>query len=288
MCKNVKILVACHNEECSYPNLDIYMPIHVGKAISSINLGIQGDNDGDNISSKNPYYCELTAIYWAWKNLKNVDVIGLCHYRRYFDFHSQCRPFFSYTSYPRSESQILDFSINDEVLHKVNKGAVVVAKAESMRCTLKQNYCTVHYSKDLDAVETILGELDEDKYLQAYYDVIERGYKLSPYNMFIMKWTDFDSYCTWLFSLLERIENNTDISSYSKYQKRIYGFLAERLLNVWIYAENKVIIEKPIILLKDNDLIHNKLGPRKIFRELKRNVYCKIINCIYKRTHDYL
>ena len=84
----VKILVCCH-KEAYVPNDDIYLPIHVGKAISKKDLGFQGDDEGDNISYKNPHYCELTALYWAWKNLRNVDYIGLCHYRRYFDFRTK-------------------------------------------------------------------------------------------------------------------------------------------------------------------------------------------------------
>jgi hypothetical protein len=52
---------------------DIFMPVQGGKAISDIDLGIQGDDTGENISAKNPYYAELTILYWAWKNLKNVD-----------------------------------------------------------------------------------------------------------------------------------------------------------------------------------------------------------------------
>ena len=82
----VKILVACHKKDVmatQYP----YEPIHVGKDLHlDIDLGIITDNTGDNISNKNASYCELTAMYWAWKNLKDVDVIGLCHYRRYFSF----------------------------------------------------------------------------------------------------------------------------------------------------------------------------------------------------------
>ena len=66
------------------PKNILFLPIQVGRAISSVDLGIQGDDTGDNISWKNRNYCELTALYWAWKNLKEVDIIGLCHYRRYF------------------------------------------------------------------------------------------------------------------------------------------------------------------------------------------------------------
>lgn len=79
----IKILVAQHKEAKVYAN-DVYIPIQVGKALSQIDLGIQGDNTGDNISDLNPFYCELTAQYWAWKNLSDVEYIGLCHYRRYF------------------------------------------------------------------------------------------------------------------------------------------------------------------------------------------------------------
>ena len=84
--KKIKILVAYHKDDI-FPLEDVYFPIHVGKSISSIDLGIQGDDDGENISNKNPFYCELTAIYWAWKNIK-ADYYGLCHYRRYISFSS--------------------------------------------------------------------------------------------------------------------------------------------------------------------------------------------------------
>ena len=89
--RNVKILVCCHKRDVMATE-EPYMPIHVGKALHpDVDLGIQGDDTGDNISLKNSSYCELTGMYWAWKNLKGVDVIGLCHYRRYFDFYGQCR-----------------------------------------------------------------------------------------------------------------------------------------------------------------------------------------------------
>ena len=80
---NIKILVAAH-KQCEMPKDDVYLPIQVGKALHpDLDLGYQPDNEGENISTKNPYYSELTAIYWAWKNLK-ADYVGLAHYRRHF------------------------------------------------------------------------------------------------------------------------------------------------------------------------------------------------------------
>lgn len=84
----VKILVACHKADPNIRQDDIYMPIQVGKALHpELDLGFQCDNTGDNISEKNGSYCELTALYWAWKNLKDIDYIGLCHYHRYFSIY---------------------------------------------------------------------------------------------------------------------------------------------------------------------------------------------------------
>lgn len=61
---------------------NMYLPIHVG-CEGKKKLGFQGDNSRENISVLNPYYCELTGLYWAWKNLE-CDYLGLAHYRRYF------------------------------------------------------------------------------------------------------------------------------------------------------------------------------------------------------------
>ena len=64
------------------PRDEMYLPLHVG-CEGKENIGFQGDNTGENISTKNPNFCELTGLYWAWKNL-DAEYIGLVHYRRHF------------------------------------------------------------------------------------------------------------------------------------------------------------------------------------------------------------
>lgn len=81
--KRTKIIVSYHQPEKVFRN-EVFMPIQVGKEASKYDLGFPGDNTGENISEKNIFYCELTGVYWAWKNLKDADYIGLCHYRRCF------------------------------------------------------------------------------------------------------------------------------------------------------------------------------------------------------------
>ena len=84
---DIKVLVATHKKYWM-PQDRVYMPIQLGKDIHE-DLGFSGDNTGDNISKKQPYYSELTAIYWAWKNLK-ADYVGINHYRRYFSKEKYC------------------------------------------------------------------------------------------------------------------------------------------------------------------------------------------------------
>ena len=79
--KDIKIIVATH-KKYEMPQNKIYLPVQVG-AEGKEDLGYVKDNTGENISIKNPYFCELTGLYWAWKNLKH-SYIGLAHYRRHF------------------------------------------------------------------------------------------------------------------------------------------------------------------------------------------------------------
>ena len=95
--KTVKIIVAAH-KVFRMPQDEMYIPLHVGAQGKSgpngepLDLGYVKDNTGDNISLKNPGYCELTGLYWAWKNLSS-DYIGLAHYRRHFSLHKTKDPF---------------------------------------------------------------------------------------------------------------------------------------------------------------------------------------------------
>ena len=100
----VKIIVATH-KKYQMPKDDMYLPLHVGAEGkkdangNELDLGYAKDNSGDNISNLNSSFCELTGLYWAWKNI-DTDYIGLAHYRRHFSmkkkpkedaFHRQTR-----------------------------------------------------------------------------------------------------------------------------------------------------------------------------------------------------
>lgn len=269
---NCKVLVCCHKKDICATQ-EPYYPIQVGKAVSKIDLGIPGDDTGDNISSKNSSYCELTGMYWAWKNLKNVSVIGLCHYRRYFDFYHQGRFGFPYTSFKTDRFETLNLVIPQTILEQIKNGAVVLAKPENFRHSLFQDYCECHISDDIRTLNIVIQATQPQEIKDAFFKVIYQGNYLRHYNMFLMNWETFDRYCSWLFPLLEETEKNIDISHYNTAQKRIFGYMAERLLNVWVAAYHCKVIEKPVIWFNDQDdrPSHYSL-PRYRLRVLTNNI----------------
>lgn len=247
---NVRILVCCHKKDIMATQLP-YFPIQVGKAVSKENLNIQGDDAGDNISSKNSSYCELTGMYWAWKNLKNVDVIGLCHYRRYFDFHNQCRLFMPFEYFSTSKFKETNLNIPNIIIDRVFNGQIVVAKSIPLLYNLAINYCIAHVSEDLRTLQHVIKETQDRNVEEAFDVVMYHSNALIHYNMFLMSWKDFDNYCNWLFPILQEVEKRIDISNYNSVQRRIFGYMAERLFNVWLVAEKKVLISKPVICFCD-------------------------------------
>ncbi len=274
----IKILVCCHKKDImatDYP----YYPIQVGKDLSSINLNIGSDNEGENISNKNNSYCELTGLYWAWKNLKDTDIIGLCHYRRYFDFHNQCNSIFPYKSIKTSDFSKIDLSIPSSIIKQVEEGKWVVANYKHYPSNLYLDYCHYHNSDDLRVLEKIFFETQPKKYMDAFNKVMYKNNKLIHYNMFLANWKDFDQYCSWLFSILSEAEKRIDITHYNNVQKRIYGYFAERLLNIYLYANNIQIIQKPILWIHDDeeDFMSNSV-PAYLTRRTLNDLGVKIAN----------
>lgn len=235
----LKILVCYHKPYTMPPNNDgILLPIQVGKALTETDLHIQADNElngqhCDNISDKNATYNELTAMYWAWKNIKklypDVKYIGLYHYRRFFAFDEQ--KFFA-PDINKPEEAIMNYSLDAEkIIRILESGRLILAKRSVFPSTAATQYCICHVSDDYRTLKNIIREKYPD-YYDAFLDVMERNNKLSPFNMFIMKYDDFVKYCEWIFGILPLIEPEIQKNS-NTYQRRL--FISERLLNVYIH-----------------------------------------------------
>lgn len=265
---NIKILVCCHKKDI-IPDKSPYLSIHVGKALhEDLDLGIIGDNTGDNISFKNQSYCELTGLYWAWKNLKDVDVIGICHYRRYFDLSStkndNKEPMFSVSDVPPAEPGIIM-----KILNKYN----IILPGDSYLCdSLWDAYAIAHSRADMYEIEKAIIKLYPE-YIESFNTVMHMNNKYSCCNMMICKKEMFDAYCEWLFKILEEAELHIDISNYDSYQARIYGFISERLLNVYVHYNNLSVCHRPIM-----SLIEGKTPSRmkQILHRLKADICFKL------------
>lgn len=231
---NIKLIVAAH-KSYRMPEDPMYLPIHVGKAGKDLELGFQGDNGGENISEKNPTFCELTGLYWAWKNL-DADYLGLCHYRRHF------------RGKPGGDKWdcILTSAQAETLLHGTD---VLLPKRRKYYIeTSYSQYVHAHPAEGLDLAFSLAAAQGE-----AYAKAVETAKRrtwVHIYNMFIMKRDVFDAYCQWLFDILFQVEAQLDISSYSVYDKRVFGFLGERLLDVYLEANRIPYREVPVMFME--------------------------------------
>lgn len=249
---DIKILVAAHKPYWM-PDDDVYLPIQVGAA-GKKSLGWQRDDEGDNISEKNPNYCELTALYWAWKNL-DADYIGLCHYRRYFSQESHTG------NREKRKSSILHKADYETLLEEFD---IILPKKRNYYIeTVRSQYEHAHNKEDLIQTEQLIKEMYPE-YSQAFECVMARK-TLYITNMFVMKKGNFHAYCVWLFPLLESLEKRIPLSGRSAYEARVFGFLAERLFNVWLemqtfrkYEADVVFLEKQNWLKKGGNFLKRK------------------------------
>lgn len=239
----IKIIVATH-KEYKMPKDVCYMPMHVGKA-GKENINFIGDDTGENISNKNPYYSELTAIYWMWKNLKS-EYVGIVHYRRHFTIKNML-----YIKTHNLFDCILDSKQIDKLLEKTD---VILPKKRNYYIeTLYSHYSHTLYVEPLDETRKIIQEKQEE-YLYNF-DKHMNGKKAHMFNMFIMKKEIFDKYCEWLFPILEELETRILPTKYNAFHARYIGRISELLLDVWLEKNNITYKEVKVLNMERIDWI---------------------------------
>jgi len=218
ICLKESVLVAqakCHVDKplCSELEFPGYIrPLQVGTVFTEKIISPMRDNEGENISFKNPNYCELTATYSLWKN-HTARYKGLCHYRRIFDI---------------SEEQMQKLVIQNELEDVVD---VILP------------YPTIHYpdisvqhmryvkESDWEAMLQALREVAPE-YYEAYVTELSKQKYFYNYNMLIARQEVFDDYCEFLFSILERTEE-LSIPNGNERADRYIGYLGENLTTIY-------------------------------------------------------
>ena len=249
---DIRVIVASHKPYWM-PSDPLYLPLHVG-AEGKQPLGgrFVPDCTGENISAVNKNYCELTGLFWAWKNLK-CEYLGLAHYRRHFTAFRGTGDRRDVLTLDQARALFADESLD----------GVLPAKRNYWIESNYSQYVHAHHEEDLDVTRVIISE-KYPEYLDAFDRVMKKtdGHR---FNMFIMKKSLSDAYCEWLFDILFELEKRLDISGYSINDQRVFGFVSERLLDVWIEENHIKYRDIPYIFLE------------------KENWFTKIVNFILRK-----
>lgn len=237
---NLKIFVACHKPFNMVVTDNCFQPIHVGAKNSSIKIeGAIGDDTGLSISDKNPIYCELTGLYWVWKNCQDIEYVGLCHYRRFFAKNA-----FSIKN---------DYSIlNGECLLKEIEGYDIILPQESIKKEGNHYYindCDYENDRVFIEITTAIKELYPE-YLQAAIEVL-KSKRMSFGNIMLSNKKVFDKYCDWLFSIEFYLEEFIE-SKFGSIDSREMGFISEWLLNIWVKHNKLNVKYLPVCMINDD------------------------------------
>ena len=245
-------------------NPKIFTVLHVGASKTQENF--LRDDVEDNISWKNSSYCELTGLYWIWKNKKEnpEKITGLVHYRRYF---TDVIGDLLYT-YLGIEPAILSANRIKKTLEYHD---IIVPKREKIYRTVKEFYGDLHDGEDMEYTREAIKSVSPE-YLEAFDQTMNAHYFYYA-NMMICKRELLDKYCEWLFEVMFQLEEFIDLNKYEDaYQKRVFGFISERLLQVWIIQNQYRVKEYPVFNTESrriNFFQKNSMRAKKLINKLK-------------------
>lgn len=194
------------------PKDPMFVPLQVGRALGK-DLGYIGDDTGDSISKWNPYFSELTGMYWVWKNFRTEGNVGLCHYRRFL-IHE--------------DGNVITEKEYDEFLETYD---LITTKQVVLNNSYYDGYAVNHHIKDLIETGNVIREFYPEYY--AEFERIVHGNRTYFGNMIVCKKELFDAYSEWLFGILFKVKKRVDVEHYDNYRKRVFGFISEILLLVY-------------------------------------------------------
>lgn len=215
------------SEACSIPKGGLYQLLLIGSASNPQN-NLMGDNTGDHISEKNAQFCELTGLYWLWKNVK-CDIIGLCYPNRYFS----------------KNGKVLSKEYIEQSLE--NYDIIMTPSSHLPSGTIKKQMEKMYFKEDMDLVASIIRE-KYPEYEKAFEWVMD-GEEFSFFNMMIMKKEQYHAFCEWLFDILFTLEERIDLSEHNEQQKRIFAVLGGHLMRVWLMMQEVYVYEENLTML---------------------------------------
>ncbi|MTK52312.1 DUF4422 domain-containing protein [Paludibacter sp.] len=248
------ILFSAFHKAYTQPKAEWIQPIQVGKAISDADLGYPGDDTGDNISALNPMFCELTMSYWIWKNADRsaCNYWGLMHYRRYLT-PPTLNDYIRIRKSQSIQSDELENYLGEKTKTRIDKDLqqydVIMPYRRRLighdqNMTMEEQFSILHITEHWVATLQVIRERFPD-YEQSFH-IFQKDKRMYYANMMITSWAIWDNYLSWLFEILFEV-NTRIIIPEDSYQKRVFGFLSERLLNLYVY-HNHLKIKRYITL----------------------------------------
>jgi len=242
--EDLKILVGYHRPFLKPPESEIFLPIQGGKKLGIVNLGMQGDDSGDNISEKQPSFGPYTVLYWAWKNIKflypNLKYIGFFHYRRYMALDTEQNIEKNNTHFGRRikfVNKIPDMKdCACTIREALDAWDILLIDEVKMPYSIKTGYEVCHNWKYWILFKTIVKEMAPD-YIGLFEKDLEENNIGIESSLFITRWKIFDAFCKWMFPLLFELEKQIKAGGYDP-EDRDVAFIGEWLMGLFIEKNN--------------------------------------------------
>lgn len=212
---SVKIFAMTH-KRFEVPDDPMYIPLHVGHKNAKEDFGYPGDDTGDNISDLNCYYAELSGVYWVWKNFSDADYVGICHYRRFLT---------------NEEGYVFPEAEYEQILEKYD---IITTKQLELPGSYRNGFGAHHNVSTLDETGRIISELYPE-YYDTFVSLVHQD-KTYFGNIMVAGKALYDAYCEWLFTIFFELQKRIDLTFADDYHKRVFGFISEFLLYVWVKA----------------------------------------------------
>lgn len=208
--------------EC--PKDSMYIPLQVGHALrGTLEESYLRDDDGeDNISAQNPYFSELTGMYWIWKHRRNVENVGICHYRRFPVIREDAD----------GPERLLRENDCERILRDYD---LITTEKLTLHSNYYDGFAVDHNLRDLQVTQEVVKE--KYPFCHDCFERLVHNNRVYFGNICVMPKDLYDRYCEWLFSVLFEVQKRIDVTGYDGYRKRVFGFLSEFLQTVWVEAE---------------------------------------------------
>lgn len=245
---DIKLLCLYHNKALINTDRPFLFNIQCGASEMDAHLPMQGDDVGDNISSRNRYWSEITGLYWAWKHMEKVPYVGLCSYRRFFNFRQDAGKPIAILDIAQGQKFVDNYTL--PAASEIFRDADIVAPVPYTYAYSIARVCSMNYNdEDFAVLQRVVEEKYPD-YMDAYRNHLYENNKMIGHNMFIMNWDTFTRYCSWVFDILLEVERRIDPTHYPVHQVRVFGYMHEILLEVFI-KKNKLRVKQSQILWVD-------------------------------------